>query len=505
MKKVYYTAVVCMPNILLFNLYNRQTEEVHVVFSHVLILAGFLSTIGIILYFILKWLASKEVSILVVTAFWAFFWYFGALRRFVFTEMSGIVLTLIIAAFLAVLFFLLNRIKPRFSDFQPVFLTMSAVLLIMFVVNAAPAFYHNAFSSTHIASEDGRIAHDRPAFTAKNTFEVDQSLPSPDIYWIHLDGMVSLSSFESFWGVCQNDVRYELRKRGFLINEEAYLRNAAGTKIALPMLLSPHIYDSYLGIHLMNIQEGIGIDVRDELLPILDDDEVNIHVDIIMNNELFSALLWRGYMVHGVNTFWNVLDKYTVKGYESGIVRRTWKSFAGSDFPFLIFQTTPLPLGLLFDFFETVFVDPVYLNLNDVNHEAKFVWKYFDQTHSMLWYLFDPTYRGNTETRLDLYPVAFDSITASMLESVDHILAQNPNAVIVLQSDHGLHRIATQQHLVEIGLPEETILELAHSVFSAVRIPEAYGGLYKPVDPLNITRILINRFVGENYELLERN
>ena len=503
MQKIYIVTAFCMPNILLFNLYSRQAEDVHVVFSHVLILAGLLSAIGITMFFILKRIVGKEVSVLVMTAFWAFFWYYGAIRRTLFTDMSGYVLASLIVLTLMALLFFLMWLRPSFEDFLPVFSTLSAVLLIMFVVNASPAFYRNVFLSARMANEDGHFA--RPIFTTKNSFIVDQNLPSPNIYWIHLDGMISLNSFENFWGICQNNVRYELSKRGFVLYEDAYLRNAAGTIIALPMLLSPHIYDSYLGIHLANIQEGIGIEVREKLFPILDEDRVSIHVDINMNNELFSALLWRGYTVHGVNLFWNVLDEYTVRGYEYDFVRRAWKSFAGSDFPSILFQTTPLPLGLLFDFFETVFLDPVYLNLNNVNHGAEFVWKYFDQTHSMVWHIFDPTYRGNTEARLDLYPLAFESIVASMLESIDHILEQNPYAVIVLQSDHGLHRIATQQQLLEIGTPKETILELAHSVFSAIRLPDIYGGLDGPVHPLNITRLLVNRFVGENYEMLERN
>lgn len=49
---------------------------------------------------------------------------------------------------------------------------------------------------------------------------------------------------------------------------------------------------------------------------------------------------------------------------------------------------------------------------------------------------------------------------------------------------------------------EEEDIHLHHSVMSAVRISEQYGGLDMPLDPRNITRELVNRFVGENYELL---
>ena len=47
------------------------------------------------------------------------------------------------------------------------------------------------------------------------------------------------------------------------------------------------------------------------------------------------------------------------------------------------------------------------------------------------------------------------------------------------------------------------MLELNYSTVSAVRIPEKYGSLTEPLDPLDITRYLVNHFVGEgNYDYL---
>jgi len=43
---------------------------------------------------------------------------------------------------------------------------------------------------------------------------------------------------------------------------------------------------------------------------------------------------------------------------------------------------------------------------------------------------------------------------------------------------------------------------MQNQTINAVRIPEKYGGLESPVEPLNITRLLINSFVGKNYTLL---
>jgi hypothetical protein len=44
---------------------------------------------------------------------------------------------------------------------------------------------------------------------------------------------------------------------------------------------------------------------------------------------------------------------------------------------------------------------------------------------------------------------------------------------------------------------------MQNSVISAVRIPKRWGGLDQPLDPLDISRVLVNRYVGENYKLVE--
>ena len=58
--------------------------------------------------------------------------------------------------------------------------------------------------------------------------------------------------------------------------------------------------------------------------------------------------------------------------------------------------------------------------------------------------------------------------------------------------------------LLDLGYTEDQLMDLWLSVMSAVRIPQQYGDLDEPVDPLYITRLLVNRFVGENYEFTKQ-
>lgn len=120
------------------------------------------------------------------------------------------------------------------------------------------------------------------------------------------------------------------------------------------------------------------------------------------------------------------------------------------------------------------------------------------------WHDDELTEHGSGHDRLDLYPLAYEYSNEVMFNMIDLILEHNPNAIIVIQADHGMHLHGTQRQLLAEGFTEEEVAHIQNSVLSAVRIPEQYGGLDEPLDPRNITRELVNRFVGENYQLIAR-
>jgi hypothetical protein len=89
-----------------------------------------------------------------------------------------------------------------------------------------------------------------------------------------------------------------------------------------------------------------------------------------------------------------------------------------------------------------------------------------------------------------------------MLGMVDYIIEKDPDAVIIIQGDHGIHAFS-RNDLASQGFTDEQMLEMNFSTISAVRIPPQYGTLTEPLDPLDITRYLVNHYVGEgNYEYL---
>ena len=180
-----------------------------------------------------------------------------------------------------------------------------------------------------------------------------------------------------------------------------------------------------------------------------------------------------------------------------------WQRYTRTYLPGLLSMTTPLP-----NFpHEPVGYDVALIrHLENIEPVANLTWFEIMDGH-----MGSVKHRVTEHTevpgslRYDLYPaLGFEYVFWRVISEIDLILARNPNAVIVLQSDHGFHLDSTQDHLLEQGYTMEQVLELTHSVFSAMRIPDEYGGLEESVAPLNITRVLVNRFVGKNYELLPK-
>lgn len=499
---LYYLAAFFMPSILLFNLYNRNRVENHIVFEHLLIVAGAFAIGGLLVFIIFKCVSgSIEGALLLSIIFWLCFWLFEIIFSFAVqysTALSntGLMILLIMGlAFVAIFF---RRYEPPFSNIRPAFNVLALSLIVMFILNLTPAVNHE------LALSRGRADRE---FYIKQDFVVDATLPNPDIYWVHVDGMMSMETVESFWGECLNWLRDELYVRGFVVYPNSSFLGGQ-TTFSMPALLSPTFYDQYfsqiLEEHKMNTQAERGLIVNE----ILTADGISLENDVFRYQELFSALSLAGYdfVLHrgsfptGVVQSIDRLQAYKHGGYIYSTSTDMWQTFLRTDLPLLLNLTTPLdipePNRQVFEIRE------------NSNYAPSFFWASIFSAHAKSWHHFDPMFTELTiesQQRYYRYPIPYEHAARIMLNIIDDILSENPAAVIVLQSDHGFHRNITQTYMISIGYSLEQVLELVYSSFSAVRIPPEYGGLDTPIAPLNIARELVNRFVGENYTLLPSN
>ncbi|MCL2559334.1 MAG: hypothetical protein FWE07_02500 [Turicibacter sp.] len=545
-KLLYFAAATLLPNIFLFNLYSNNYEDAHILLGHVFILTVILvmgSMIGLLLSrFIVH---SYEGALLLLLFFWVFFWtfetFYSRLPAFL-TELSADHSKNLFLFFMLSVFFgcacVLRLLKIKFYKVRALFSALAGVICLMFVFNAVPPVFANV---TAPRMEDRAEQVD---FYIRHDFNVDSSLPSPDIYWLHMDGMINFSSMAFLFDDTQDELRQQLLDRGFVINEEAELA-AHNTVFGVPALLSPAFYDSYLGELLTHTNTLLRRGRQRFLHGALNDDGISLAEDVAPYHELLHAFLAVDYTAVMIADFSETVyvpidhfyrignaerhdDTPLTIGNITEIERHVLSD--AIDLLELLTLATPVPYRFVIQIREGQFdwesipeyaeeIDRLTEGTSDLPHERQLYRRLMDSfsiegprlvymplmfTHAARWnWHYDELVgHGAHSYRIDLYPTAHEYAANVMLTMIDLILEENPNAVIVIQSDHGFHLHATQAQLLADGFTELEVAQIQNSVMSAVRIPEQYGGLDEALDPRNITRELVNRFVGPNYELL---
>ena len=535
---LYWLSAMTLPNIFLFNIYTQNQDSTHILFSHVLIVGGILAVISLIGLWIGKFLTrTYEGSLLIVIFFWLFFWFFEALLARVPFNSRPFLLG-IVGAVLLGLSVLFRILAAKLQKGNVVFIAISGVVSLLFVFNAFPTFISAMTTSRSVDELDHVVI--------RRDFEVDPELPSPDIYWLHMDGMINFATMEKLFDDPQLELRQQLVDRGFVINEDARFV-AHDTTLGVPGLLSPDFYDNHL--HALFSEAG-GL-LRRPRRTLLYDRIAEIGISFIQDvapyHEMFHAFMQAGYeaiMIADVDPFVYVpIDRFYRLGSgaseNENIDRYPFTIFDPTRQPHflqysldlieLLTLMTPLPRRLVFEIREGSFeweaipsfsveIDELTVDTKNFDHErqiyrrlldtfstsdAKFVYLTTMFTHPNRWHWQDESLddHGSGAELLDLYPLAHEYGVMVMIRIIDLILERNPNAIIVIQSDHGFHLHRTQRALLRNGFSEAEVAHIQNSVMSAVRIPAEYGGLDVPLDPRNIARELVNRFVGQNYEL----
>ena len=527
---LYSCAAICTPNIFLFYLYYHNAVMNHFRFEHAILLAAIFSIISVgILFAFGAIIRSLEASLLIMLLFWLAFWFFEGLAIF----LPRPVLMSVILVILALLALAFRYFKPPFYKMQPVFYTLAVMTAALFIYNAIPTLRFEIWMA--------RIEAARPEWQVRRDFTVDASLPSPDIYWFHMDGMLNFDTVERFFGDSQEDLRTALAERGFVNNYGAIL-DSGWTYVALPAMFSPEFYDSYFGALL---EETRHLTMRQEraaaIYETLARHGISLPDDIVPYFEMFYAFYAAGYTTimssvphpmafspSSVHRFYRHGDTDTPLAINETFGAREHFLHGADDLAKLLVMTTPL--SLISEAIMSAIMDPDVEWIPMYTHDAKIdtltrdtknlpdersilkaiidtfyieepilLFSRFHFAHVYRWELFtpgatfDPFYQ-------DSYINAHRYEAMFLLNAIDLVLERNPDAVIVIQSDHGFHAEESQQ-ILAADFSDYELHELINSTISAVRIPPIYGGLDSYLDPRDIARVLVNRFVGENYQL----
>jgi hypothetical protein len=399
-------------------------------------------------------------------------------------------------------------------------------------------------------------------YEIKTEFNIDPDLPHPNVYWLHMDGMVGFDAVEQYFGDPQTGLKGELEDRGFVVNTGARLE-AGYTHIAIPILLSPVFYDSYLAgefvrvarfgherfqrLHIAMYEKGISLNdihPKNETLKAFSDvGYVNISNDghitsseniDIYNNGYYSSEIQEiraaDIDFNKTNDFKNLIVEAsaltTVKTAIDAYFEK--KRPIANRQPIPVYQETvdryvigdsdsnDRMIGIVRAMKYAVAVKTphfFYFN-NEIVHVRNFEQTIgeviYDEPVGYTFYLDEEGnfYDEPLEDILDLrlyYPQHKYGVKQMMAE-VDIILENDPDAVVIIQADHGIHAYGKGEYDFKAaekrGYNLQDQFNLRFQVISAVRIPEKYGKLTGLLHPLDIARYLVNHYVGQNYDYL---
>jgi len=520
------------PSVFLLYLYQRNAASLSI--WHTLIAIAIFIIGAVVLYlFISKLLKSPGAAAIICDVLWIIFFTIKApyLSINLFVRKNVAIYLCIMIPIVAIIIILIVCYKSKFQK-KEIYKILSVFWFVLFMFNAVPTvFYAIGNHSTYISDEKNY----------KTEFIVDNNLPSPNIYWLFMDGMLGFKAMELLFNNSQMEFTSKLTERGFKINQNAQFEALHSTVYCIPVLMSPHYYDTLFISELRNIDN-----YKQKIKLRFNDIKFNKSVILAGKKmELITAFERKGYLTNIITgSNFSFLYPCTDNYYsnkkkikkddinENGLDKlEALKSFIS-----LLYNTSPVSrLYFIIDpiikkYESTMFISTpipkLSVNISD-NPKAffrEYQW-YMDafldiEKYSMpklviihdarAHYPFLYDEYGNQIKRKrkeDFDPYNYPSqhyfVATIVISYIDFILNLDPEAIIILQSDHGLHSEDTRQQLIfKYGKNDEDVRIMQNQTISAVRIPEKWGGLDEPVEPPNITRLLVNRYVGENYKML---
>ncbi len=427
---------------------------------------------------------------------------------------------------LAVMFLLRGRSGDKLFPASMIFLG------ILFVYNAVPAIGDGAASV-----RDARAAE---AVEFKTAFSVSDTAPSPNVYWFHCDGMLGFDAFERYFGDDQAAFKKALADRGFQINPTATLEARHATKYAVPSLMCPDFYDSVLRPVL-----------KDHITAMAEAPKLSVRTlgRACENSELRTAFEEKGYVSQTFNSFSayyppvsdrayetgdkgavtlerddrfvaqyrNVLEAQELASLLTGIPDNTFlravatlseRGILGFTFrsqpiqhPLTKEQLTSITQGVTLQKKTTMMLGAI--------HDSTFQDKptfdifYYVRAHYPFTLKEDGSPNNKDTMAVESYAPQHKYVARTLLVMIDEILARDPDAVIVLQGDHGLHGNSEAEITEAFG--KDAVIPIWNQVMSALRVPDKYknGEEARALsNPLNMSRYLVNAFVGRNYDYL---
>lgn len=223
-------AATIIPLIPMTYLFNRNAA--YLSGEQVFMVGGLMMGLSLAAYIIFRWLfRSRLAGYLGCLTSWVVFFAFSALCEMLVEEKRLISASMYIrvyavaGALLLIVVLLLAR-KREGQAFCTFMLFFTSVLLVM---NLVPAV-----RTTLTMREQNRAVD---LTKVKTDFSVDPATDMPNVYWFHLDGMLGMDAYSTWFGDDQAEFRAALEKRGFSLNEKASFEANHATSVAVTALM----------------------------------------------------------------------------------------------------------------------------------------------------------------------------------------------------------------------------------------------------------------------------
>ena len=540
---------ITLPNIFFLFLYHQNSAE-GLLRHHAVLFAILFSCAGLVLHYLLRLISKSSFSATLVSViFWMFFWLFDTIYA---TQMlmSRVWLFVSVFVLLTVLTLLLRKYWTLCTKVDGISALVHAVVLVSFVLNLIPTL---GWIGVNRVEQEGYFN-----FNLTQDFAIDSTLPTPNIFIFWIDGAMSIYAVETMLGYDTTEIRKAFYQRGFVFNYD-YILNTATTLVSMPAILSPHLYDAVIAPNLID-EDGTTFYLS-QSAAFGGESWANDYYrrwirefgwyqqDVQANLEIFQAFAQRGYTTVAAG---NLESNVTwIQPFSTGLnyfyaysrfIQNTGEIsfFTGIyEMLYLFGLTTPFSIVMnswtLHQMVEQVlgdiepgewlpiptFDDDREAHLSAINqHQTLEGHLYRSVLHSVakpnpvlyiaytrVTHSADFNQFATTDSPYNIfdgrYITAFNHTMRMVLNAVDMILENDPDAVIIVQSDHGVHNYTPQIYLQDnFDFSQAELKQLFLSTFSAMRFPTPEGMPQEPITPRNITRELVNRFVGPNYTLL---
>lgn len=431
-----------------------------------------------------------------------------------------------------IIFVILNKLKKNYFDSCVCILIF--IILSYFCISTPKAIYSITVTSINTKRYN-------------ETYEVnvEKKLETPNIYWIHTDAMMNFSDMQKYFHFYNKALVNYLKEEGYYMNEDASLVAGHKTQKALAALYNPNYYDNHLKDYLY--------DLEDVYLEKKSNTSYNISIKELINkridSELMTALEEKGYTTISISKFNNhssittdiMYDYYNksvdnhwhfTEKEELRKVTETGKKYINLSYTLTQFKEV-LAYSILSPYtdnmvpydYEVIDYNDLdtseYPNINKTKYwpikailkgiedsqnidSSKFFFIDYDLNHTQLSYDSSGEILDSSKyDDLNSYVGNYIYSCKLLMEMLDYIRNNDSEAIIVIQADHGLHTYETLGELLNLNVEE--VQEIRNSVMNAVYIPEKYqnGDEEYLSNPLNISRYLVNNYVGKNYEYLE--